>query len=65
MTSRADLDGTQVYSMEQIREFVSRYLAGEDREKLDPILDACVVVYETGTWTKIGKFSSSARPKCS
>ena len=42
---QADLDGTQVYSVEQIREVVSRYLAGEDREKLDPILEACVVVY--------------------
>ena len=42
---QADLDGAQVYSVEQIREFVSRYLAGQDREKLDPILDACVVVY--------------------
>ena len=42
---QADLDGAQVYSLEQIKDFVSRYLAGEDREKLDPILDACVVVY--------------------
>ena len=43
---QADLDGAQVYSLEQVKEFVSRYLAGQDREKLDPILDACVVVYE-------------------
>ena len=43
---QADLDGAQVYSLEQIKDFVSRYLAGEDREELDPILDACVVVYE-------------------
>ena len=42
---QAELDGTQVYSPEQVREFVSRYLAGEDREELDPILDACVAVY--------------------
>ena len=42
---QAALDGAQVYSLEQIKKFVSRYLAGEDREKLDPILEACVVVY--------------------
>ena len=42
---QAELDGAQVYSPEQVREFVSRYLAGEDREELDPILDACVAVY--------------------
>ena len=43
---QADLDVAQVYSLEQIKDFVTRYLAGEDREELDPILDACVVVYE-------------------
>ena len=42
---QADLDGAQVYSSEQVKDFVSRYLAGEDREKLDPILEACVEVY--------------------
>ncbi len=42
---QAELDGAQVYSPEQVREFVSRYLAGEEREELDPILDACVAVY--------------------
>ncbi len=42
---QADLDGAQVYSSEQVKDFVSRYLAGEDREKLDPILEACVELY--------------------
>ena len=42
---QADLDGAQVYSSGQVKDFVSRYLAGEDREKLDPILEACVEVY--------------------
>jgi len=42
---QADLDGAQVYSSAQVKDFVSRYLAGEDREKLDPILEACVEVY--------------------
>ena len=42
---QADLDGAQVYSRQQVKEFVARYLAGEDREELDPILDACVAAY--------------------
>ena len=42
---QADLDGAQVYSPEQIDEFVSRYLGGAERDRLDPILDQCVAVY--------------------
>ena len=42
---QADLDGAQVYSPEQIGEFVSRYLGGAERDQLDPILDTCVAVY--------------------
>ena len=42
---QADLDGTQVYSSEQLDEFVERYLSGAERDRLDPILDACVAVY--------------------
>ncbi len=42
---QADLDGAQVYSPDQVSEFVKRYLAGVDRDQLDPILDRCVEVY--------------------
>ena len=42
---QADLDAAQVYSSEQIDEFVERYLSGTEREQLDPILDACVAIY--------------------
>ena len=42
---QADLDGAQIYSPEQIDEFVSRYLDGAERDRLDPILDQCVAVY--------------------
>ena len=42
---QADLDGAQVYSQEQVEEFVRRYLGGAERDQLDPILDACVTVY--------------------
>jgi len=42
---QADLDGAQVYSIEQIDDFVQRYLEGAERDQLDPILDACVADY--------------------
>ena len=43
---KATLDGYQVYTDEQIDQFVSLYLSGADRDKLDPILDACVAIYK-------------------
>ena len=43
---KAELDGHQVYDPAQISEFVGLYLSGADRDKLDPILDACVAVYK-------------------
>ena len=43
---QADLDRAQVYSEEQVDEFVRRYLGGAERDRLDPILDACVAVYQ-------------------
>ena len=42
---QADLDRAQVYGEEEINEFVRRYLGGAARDRLDPILDACVAVY--------------------
>ena len=42
---QADLDGAQVYTPEQIDDFVQRYLGGAEREQLDPILDTCVAIY--------------------
>jgi type I restriction enzyme, R subunit len=44
---QADLDGVQVYSPEQVDDFVQRYLGGAERDQLDPILDACVAVYSS------------------
>ena len=43
---KAALDGYQVYSDEQVDQLVRLFLDGEDRDKLDPILDACVAVYK-------------------
>jgi len=41
----AALGAAQVYCDAHIDDFVSRYLGGESRGTLDPILDSCVVVY--------------------
>ncbi len=44
---QADLDGYEVYSKTQMDDVTKRYLNGEPRDRLDPILDACVAVYRT------------------
>jgi len=44
---KATLDGYQVYASEQVRQLVELFLGGADRDKLDPILDACVGVYNS------------------
>jgi type I restriction enzyme R subunit len=44
---KAALDAAQVYSPEQVQELVALFLAGADRDKLDPILDRCVAVYRS------------------
>ena len=42
---KARLDGYQVYAWEQVEELVRLYLGGASRDRLDPILDACVANY--------------------
>src|SRR3989338_5457955 len=42
---KAALDGAQVYSPAQVQQLVKLFLDGADRDKLDPILDACVLIY--------------------
>jgi type I restriction enzyme, R subunit len=44
---KAALDAAQIYTPEQVAQFVEFYLGGAGRERLDPILDACVAVYST------------------
>jgi type I restriction enzyme R subunit len=39
------LDNAQVYTPEQVLQVVAKFLSGAERDTLDPILDACVVVY--------------------
>ena len=42
---QAVLDDAPVYRQEQVDELVELYLAGADRDLLDPILDTCVALY--------------------
>ena len=41
------LDDYQVYNWGQVEDLVSLYVTGADRNKLDPILDRCVVNYRS------------------
>lgn len=43
---QADLDAYQVYDSAQVDELAALYLGGADRDKLDPILDACVATFK-------------------
>jgi len=40
------LDAAQVYSPEQVQRLVTLFLGDAERDQLDPVLDACVVVYK-------------------
>ena len=41
------LDGYEVYAWDLVEDLVKLYLGGAERDKLDPILDACVAIYTT------------------
>src|SRR4029079_14703879 len=43
---KADLEARQIYSQQDVDGLVALYLGGADRDKLDPILDACVATYK-------------------
>jgi type I restriction enzyme R subunit len=43
---KASLDERQVYDQSQVDGLVDLYLTGADRDRLDPILDACVAIYK-------------------
>ena len=43
---KAVLDGYQVYAPEQVDTLVEGCVSGADRDRLDPILDACVAIYK-------------------
>ena len=43
---KADIDAYQVYTQDQVKQLVDLYISGADRDRLDPILDASVAVYD-------------------
>jgi type I restriction enzyme R subunit len=44
---KADLDAYHVYNSDAVDRLVALYLDGAARDRLDPILDACVATYTT------------------
>lgn len=60
----ATMEDYQVYSEAHVQKLVDLYLNGAERERLDPILDACVAIYkELDTEDQI-KFKSAAKAFC-
>ncbi|MGD9983452.1 MAG: type I restriction endonuclease subunit R [Porticoccaceae bacterium] len=59
------LDSAQVYAPEQVEQFVTLFLGGADRDRLDPILDVCVAAY-VGELDEDGQvdFKSKAKTFC-
>ena len=58
---KAGLDQPEVYSQEQIELFVQKYLNGEDRATLDPLLDSCVERYVEMEEDQQVRFKGSAK----
>ncbi len=44
---KAALDAYQVYSPDHVSRLAELYLTGADRDRLDPILDGCVAIYDS------------------
>lgn len=60
----ATMEDYQVYSEAHVQKLVDLYLNGAERDRLDPILDACAAVYkELDTEDQI-KFKSAAKAFC-
>lgn len=60
----ATMEGYQVYSNEHVEKLVDLYLNGAERDMLDPIIDACTVVYKNLDTEDQIKFKSSAKAFC-
>jgi type I restriction enzyme R subunit len=55
------MEGYQVYSTEHVEKLVDLYLNGAERDRLDPILDACAAVYKELQTDDQIKFKSAAK----
>ncbi len=60
----ATMEEFQVYSTAHVEQLVDLYLNGAERDRLDPILDACTAVYKNLDTEEQIKFKSSAKAFC-
>ena len=60
----ATMEEYQVYSDEDVERLVNLYLDGADRDKLDPTLDVCTVIYKHLETDDQIKFKSAAKAFC-
>ena len=59
---KAELDGYQVYTPDEVERLVVRYISGEDRDQLDPLLDVAVARY-TGDLDEDGQVAFKGQAK--
>ena len=57
----SNMESYQVYNDEDVEKLVNLYLDGAERDKLDPILDMCTVIYKQLDEDDQIKFKSSAK----
>lgn len=60
----AIMEEYQVYSADDVNRLVDLYLDGAERDRLDPILDACTAVYKGFETDDQIKFKSAAKSFC-
>lgn len=60
----ATMEEYQVYSEAHVQKLVDLYLDGAERDRLDPILDACAAVYKDLDTEDQIKFKSAAKAFC-
>lgn len=60
----ATMEEYQVYSTDHVEKLVYLYLNGAERDRLDPILDACTAIYKNLDTEEQIKFKSSAKAFC-
>ncbi len=60
----ATMEDYQVYSEAHVQKLVGLYLNGAERDRLDPILDACATVYKDLATEDQIKFKSTAKAFC-
>lgn len=63
-TQKDELDAAQVYEWKNVERFVALYLAGDERDTLDPILDACRDAYQALGEDEQVKFKGNAKAFC-